>query len=118
LPFSPLGRGFLTGKLSQDEIKPGDFRATLPRFQGENFDRNKRIVEEVEAIAKRHNATTGQVALAWVLAQGDGVVPIPGTKHINYLEENVAAANLRLSDGDLAQLERISEPAGARYAAT
>jgi aryl-alcohol dehydrogenase-like predicted oxidoreductase len=118
LAFSPLGRGFLTGRLSQQEIKPGDFRATLPRFQGENFDRNKRIVEEVEAIAKRHNATTGQVALAWVLAQGQNVVPIPGTKHVNYLEENIAAASVTLSGDDLAQLDAISAPAGPRYATT
>lgn len=116
LAFSPLGRGFLTGRLSQNEIKGDDFRATLPRFQGENFDRNRRLVEQVESVAKRVGATSGQVALAWVLAQGANVVPIPGTKHINYLEENAGAADVRLALEDLAELDRVDAPSGARYA--
>ncbi len=116
LAFSPLGRGFLTGKLMQDAIAPDDFRATLPRFQGENFDRNFRLVQRVEAVAKRLGAATGQVALAWVLAQGDNVIPIPGTRRIPYLEENVAAANVKLSSADLAELDAIEPATGARYA--
>ncbi len=118
LAFSPLGRGFLTGRLTQAEIKPSDFRATLPRFQGENFDRNAALVERIGAVAQRHGATNGQVALAWTLAQAPGVVPIPGTKRVAYLEENVAAAELRLSAADLAELDRIGAPAGERYATT
>ncbi|GAC1575885.1 MAG: aldo/keto reductase [Candidatus Elarobacter sp.] len=118
LAFSPLGRGFLTGRLAQNDIAPTDFRATLPRFQGENFARNQRIVEQVEAVAKRTGAAAGQVALAWTLAQADGVVPIPGTRRIPYLEENVAAAGVRLSAADLAELDAIDAPAGTRYAAT
>jgi aryl-alcohol dehydrogenase-like predicted oxidoreductase len=116
LAYSPLGRGFLTGRLTQSQIGMDDFRATLPRFQGENFDRNKRIVEQVERVAKRVGATNGQVALAWVLAQGEGVVPIPGTKHIAYLEENAGAANVHLSADDLRDLDRIEAAAGGRYA--
>ena len=118
LAFSPLGRGFLTGKLSQAAIAPTDFRASLPRFQGENFERNGRIVEHVATVAKRVGATSGQVALAWVLAQAAGVVPIPGTRRIPYLEENAGAADVRLSAADLAELDAIEPPAGARYAAT
>jgi aryl-alcohol dehydrogenase-like predicted oxidoreductase len=116
LAFSPLGRGFLTGKLSQGEIKPGDFRATLPRFQADNFARNEALVQRIAALAARHGATSGQVALAWTLAQAPSVVPIPGTKRVAYLEENVAAAKLRLSASDLAELDAIGAPAGERYA--
>ncbi len=118
LAFSPLGRGFLTGKLDQAAIKPGDFRATLPRFQAENFARNTALVERIAAVAQRHGATSGQVALAWTLAQAPAVVPIPGTKRVAYLEENVAAANLRLSASDLAELDAIGAPAGERYVPT
>jgi aryl-alcohol dehydrogenase-like predicted oxidoreductase len=115
LAYSPLGRGFLTGRLTQSEIAAGDFRATLPRFQGENFARNRRLVDQVEAVAKRLGATNGQVALAWVLGQGKDVVPIPGTRRIPYLEENVGAANLQLRDADLAELDALTPPAGERY---
>ncbi|MDB5093026.1 MAG: aldo/keto reductase [Candidatus Eremiobacteraeota bacterium] len=118
LAFSPLGRGFLTGRLAQRDIAPTDFRATLPRFQGENFDRNQRLVEQVEAVARRAGATNGQVALAWTLAQGQNVIPIPGTKRIAYLEENVGAAGVRLSVADLAELDALEAPVGNRYAAT
>jgi aryl-alcohol dehydrogenase-like predicted oxidoreductase len=118
LAFSPLGRGFLTGRLSQNEIGSLDFRASLPRFQGENFERNREIVDQIAAVARRVNATNGQVALAWTLAQGENVIPIPGTKRIPYLEENVAAANVKLSQADLAELDAITPPAGARYATT
>jgi aryl-alcohol dehydrogenase-like predicted oxidoreductase len=116
LAYSPLGRGFFTGRLKQSEIATTDFRATLPRFQGENFARNQRLVDEIAAIAARAGATSGQVALAWALAQGDQVVPIPGTRRIPYLEENVSAANVRLSDADLAELNALAPPAGERYA--
>lgn len=118
LAYSPLGRGFFTGRLSQSEIAAGDFRATLPRFQGENFARNKRLVDQIETVARRLGAANGQVALAWVLAQGEKVVPIPGTRRIPYLEENVGAANVRLSDADIAELDALAPPAGERYAAT
>lgn len=115
LAFSPLGRGFLTGRLSKEDIKAGDFRATLPRFQGENFERNKRLVEQVEEVARSAGATNAQVALAWVLAQGDNVVPIPGTKHIEYLQENVAASKIALNSEDLRRLDAVEAAAGARY---
>ncbi len=116
LAFSPLGRGFLTGRLTQDDIAPGDFRATLPRFQGENFDRNFQLVRRVEAVATRLGVAVGQVALAWVLAQGENVIPIPGTRRIPYLEENVAAADVKLSVSDLAELDALEPAVGARYA--
>jgi aryl-alcohol dehydrogenase-like predicted oxidoreductase len=116
LAFSPLGRGFLTGRLAQADIAPTDFRATLPRFQGANFERNGRIVEQVEAVARRVGATAGQVALAWTLAQGENVIPIPGTRRIPYLEENAAAATVRLSAADIAELNAIDSPVGTRYA--
>ena len=116
LAFSPLGRGFLTGRLTQDAIVPGDFRATLPRFQGENFDRNFELVRRVEAVAKRLDVAVGQVALAWVLAQGENVIPIPGTRRIPYLEENVAAADVKLGVDDLAELDALEPATGARYA--
>lgn len=115
LAFSPLGRGFLTGRLTQGELSAKDFRSTLPRFQGENFAENMRIVQQVETVAKRLGATNGQVAIAWSLAQGDNVVPIPGTKRIKYLEENIGAAAIELSESDLAELNAIEPPVGARY---
>jgi aryl-alcohol dehydrogenase-like predicted oxidoreductase len=116
LAYSPLGRGFFTGRLAQNAIAATDFRATLPRFQGENFASNQRLVAQIEAVAKRLGAANGQVALAWVLAQGDQVVPIPGTRRIPYLEENVGAVNVSLSDADLAELNALAAPAGGRYA--
>jgi len=116
LAFSPLGRGFLTGRLTQGDIASTDFRASLPRFQGENFERNQRLVAQVQSVAQRVGATNGQVALAWVLAQGGNVVPIPGTRRIPYLEENVGAAGVRLSAGDIAELDALEEPVGGRYA--
>ncbi|HVA38899.1 MAG TPA: aldo/keto reductase [Candidatus Dormibacteraeota bacterium] len=116
IAYAPLGRGFLTGRLAKDAIMAGDFRATLPRFRGEAFERNQRLVEEVDAIAGRLGVTSGQAALAWVLAQGEGVIPIPGTKRVAYLEENVAAAGVRLSQEDLAALNAVEPATGARYA--
>ncbi|MBI1335061.1 MAG: aldo/keto reductase [Armatimonadetes bacterium] len=114
--YSPLGRGFLTGKYqSVDDFAPDDWRRRNPRFAGEAFAANMAIVEKVKEVAARHDATLGQVALAWVLAQGDHVVTIPGTKRIPYLEENAAADSLVLSAADLADLNSIEPPSGARY---
>ncbi len=115
LPFSPLGRGMLTGRLKKEDIGAGDFRSTLPRFAGDAFDRNLAIAGAIATIAKRLGVASGQVALAWVLAQGDMVVPIPGTKRIPYLEENVGAAGVTLSEDDLAELNATGTPAEARY---
>src|SRR5690348_15068388 len=92
VPYSPLGRGFLTGALAVDSLPRGDFRAHLPRLAGENLDANQRIVAAVSEIAQRHGVHTGQIALAWVLARGDDVAPIPGTRRVSYVEQNVAAA--------------------------
>lgn len=120
VPFSPLGRGFLTGAItSPDDFAADDFRRNNPRFQGENFARNLRLVDEVRAIAADKGCTPGQLALAWVLAQGEDVVPIPGTKRRAYLEENVDAASVHLTPGDLARLADIAPvgaAAGDRYA--
>jgi aryl-alcohol dehydrogenase-like predicted oxidoreductase len=116
LPFSPLGRGFLTGAMTADRsFESGDFRANLPRFRPENLAANQALVDAVRAVAERVGATPAQVALAWVLAQGEQVVPIPGTKKVSRLEENVAAADLVLSADDLAELDALPAPAGTRY---
>jgi aryl-alcohol dehydrogenase-like predicted oxidoreductase len=114
IPFAPLGRGFLTGRLSKD-FDQTDFRARNPRFTAEAMDANQAIVDKVRQVAERHAATPGQVALAWVLAQGEHIVPIPGTKRIQYLEENVAAANLTLTEDDLADLDEAPAAVGPRY---
>jgi aryl-alcohol dehydrogenase-like predicted oxidoreductase len=114
--YSPLGRGFLTGRIrSLSDLDDSDFRRHNPRFAGEALQQNLRIVEEVEAVAREAGATPGQVALAWLLAQGDDVVPIPGTKRVSRLEENAAAADLRLSDEQLSRLSAIEPPVGDRY---
>ena len=114
--YSPLGRGFLTGRIrSLSDLDDSDFRRHNPRFAGEALQQNLRIVEEVEAVAREAGATPGQVALAWLLAQGDDVVPIPGTKRVSRLEENAAAAELRLSDEQLSRLSAIEPPVGDRY---
>src|SRR3954453_13305175 len=95
--YSPLGRGFLTGQFkSPDDFPEGDFRKNHPRFQGENFEKNIQLVREVEAMAKEKGCTTAQLALAWVLAKGNDVVPIPGTKHVRYLDENIGALEIKL----------------------
>ena len=113
VPYSPLGRGFLTGALkSPDDFAADDFRRTNPRFQGENFGKNLRLVEQVQTLAAEKGVTAGQLALAWVLAQGDYLIPIPGTKQRKYLEENVAALDVRLSSSEWAALAAIF-PAGA-----
>ena len=113
VPYSPLGRGFLTGQIqSPEDLDENDWRRTNPRFQGENFQRNLDLVERVKEIAAGNGVTPGQLALAWVLAQGDDVVPIPGTKHRRYLEENAAAAEIELTDEEREQLDEAA-PAGA-----
>jgi aryl-alcohol dehydrogenase-like predicted oxidoreductase len=121
VPFSPLGRGFLTSRAQRaEEYGPDDFRRGDPRFQGENFDANRRIAAAVTELAAERGATAAQVALAWLLQRGDDVVPIPGTKRRSYLEENVRAVHLRLSAEELERLERAVPPgsvAGERYAA-
>ncbi|MET7833944.1 MULTISPECIES: aldo/keto reductase [Micromonospora] len=115
VPFSPLGRGFLTGRYRDTVFAADDFRGRLPRFHQDNRAANLALVDRVEAIAARHHATAGQVALAWTLAQGDHVVPIPGTRRRTRLDENAAAARLRLTDTDLAELDALPAPAGTRY---
>jgi aryl-alcohol dehydrogenase-like predicted oxidoreductase len=116
--YSPLGRGFLTGQItSLDDLAETDFRRRGPRFQGENFQRNLDLVAQVEAIAAEKGVTASQLALAWVLAQGDDVVPIPGTKRRSYLEQNAAAAEIELTDDDLRRLDHVfpEGAAGDRY---
>ena len=116
VPYSPLGRGFLTGKVrTLDELDAGDFRRFQPRFQGDNLEANVAIVERIDALAAAHDATPAQIALAWVLAQGDDVVPIPGTKRRRYLEENVAALDVELSADELATLDGAGQARGERY---
>jgi aryl-alcohol dehydrogenase-like predicted oxidoreductase len=113
VPFSPLGRGFLSGQItSPDDFDKHDFRANSPRFQGENFTRNLDLVRQVEALATAKGCTPSQLALAWVLAAGNDVVPIPGTKRRTYLEDNAGAVNVELTEDDLAQLDALS-PLGA-----
>jgi len=119
VPFSPLGRGFLTGAITTpDDFGPDDFRRNNPRFVGENFTANLRLVDEVRRLAAEKGCTPGQLALAWVMAQGGDVVPIPGTKRRAYLEENVGAASVSLTLDDLARIEGIAPrgvAAGGRY---
>ena len=119
VPYSPLGRGFLTGQFqTPDDIPEGDYRRNSPRFQGENFTKNLRLVEAVKQMADEKQVTPGQLALAWVLAQGTDFVPIPGTKRTRYLRENAAAAEMELSADDLARLDKIAPKdvaAGDRY---
>ena len=117
--YSPLGRGFLSGRFaSPDELAEDDFRRTQPRFQGENLEANTRIVAKLREIAEEKEVTPAQLALAWVLAQGDDIVPIPGTKRRKYLEENAAAADVELTDEDLARIdEELPAVSGDRYEA-
>ena len=120
VPYSPLGRGFLTGRFrSREDLPEDDFRRHSPRFQSENFERNLELVSRVEEIAAEKGVTAGQLALAWVLAQGDDLVPIPGTKRRSYLEENVATVEVELSEDDLRRLDEAAPrgaAAGDRYA--
>jgi len=118
--YSPLGRGFLSGRIKNiDDLDPDDYRRNHPRFTGDNFQKNLDLVAKVEEIAREKGVTPSQLALAWVLGQGEDIVPIPGTKHVKYLEENVAALNVQLTAEDMRRLEEAF-PAGAtsgdRYA--
>ncbi len=121
VPYSPLGRGFLTGQIKRfEDLAPDDFRRHSPRFQGENFEMNFALVKQIEDLAAKKGCTPSQLALAWVLAQGEDVVPIPGTKRRSYLEENVAATGVQLSAEDLARIHEIAPKgvaAGERYPA-
>jgi aryl-alcohol dehydrogenase-like predicted oxidoreductase len=119
VPYSPLGRGFLSGQItSLDDLAPDDYRRYSPRFQGENFNKNLQLVERVKEIATQKGVTPGQLAIAWLLAQGDDIVPIPGTKRRAYLEENVAAADITLTQAELESIDAIAPKniaAGDRY---
>src|SRR2546428_4418232 len=109
VPYSPLGRGFLTGKIQKPEDLPDDdYRKTTPRFQGENFQRNLDLVKRVEEIAREKRCTPAQLALAWVLAQGENIVPIPGTKRRKYLQENIGAFDVDLTSKDLEQIDEVA----------
>lgn len=115
--YSPLGRGFLTGRFrSVDDLAPDDWRRQNPRFQGENFQRNLRLVDAVEALAGRKGCTPAQLALAWLLSRGSDVVPIPGSTRIERVEENAAAAEVALNPDDVTALDRLGPAVGARYA--
>jgi aryl-alcohol dehydrogenase-like predicted oxidoreductase len=117
--YSPLGRGLITGQIKRfEDLAPDDFRRNSPRFQGENFQKNLDLVRKVEELARAKNCTPSQLALAWVLAQGDDIVPIPGTKRRKYLEENVAAMNVTLTKEDLRHIDAVFPPdvaSGTRY---
>ena len=119
VPYSPLGRGFLTGKIQKPEdIPQDDYRRTTPRFQGENFQANLDIVKSVEEVAREKKCTPAQLALAWVLAQGENIVPIPGTKRRKYLQENIGALDVDLTTKDLERIEEVAPKgafAGSRY---
>ncbi len=115
--YSPIGRGFLTGQFkTQDDLPLDDYRRNSPRFQGAAFEKNLHLVSDVERMAAEKNCTAAQLALAWVIAQGQDVVPIPGTKRRNYLEENVGALQVMLSDEDMRRIDAILPPGAARGA--
>jgi len=119
VPYSPLGRGFLTGNYKKfEDFDANDYRRNSPRFMGENFNKNLQLVKKIELLAKEKNCTPSQLALAWVMAQGDFIFPIPGTKHIKYVEENAGATNVHLTKKDLLEIEAIAPKniaAGSRY---
>jgi len=119
--YSPLGRGFLTGQFKTiDDLPADDYRRTSPRFQGKNFRKNLELVKQIEEMAAAKGCTPSQLALAWVLAQGQDVVPIPGTKRVKYLDDNLGAVTVRLTADDLAQIDAIlpeGAASGARYPA-
>lgn len=119
VPYSPLGRGFLTGKIQKpQDLAENDYRLTTPRFQGENFQRNLDLVKQVEEIAREKRCTPAQLALAWVLAQGNDIVPIPGTKRRKYLQENSGSLDVMLTNDDLARIQEVAPQdafAGSRY---
>lgn len=108
VPYSPLGRGFLTGTIQDiNQFSADDFRRVLPRYQGDNFIENKKLLEQLEQIAKRNNCTAAQLSLAWLMNQGDDIIPIPGTKRLKYLEENIHAVQIELSQSDIKKLNSI-----------
>ncbi|HET7436826.1 MAG TPA: aldo/keto reductase [Thermoanaerobaculia bacterium] len=117
--YSPIGRGFLSGRFKTvDDFEPGDYRRNSPRFQGENFAKNVDLVKRIEQIAKRKGVTPAQLAIAWVLAQGEDIVPIPGSKSIHHLEENAAAVKIQLAPEELAEIDSVAPKgvaAGERY---
>ena len=116
VPYSPLGHGFLTGTIrSPEELSDDDWRKTNPRFTRGNFEQNLRIVDEVTAVASALDATPAQIALAWLLAQGDDIAPIPGTKRVSRVEENIAADALELSTAQIQRLNDLAPAAGARH---
>jgi aryl-alcohol dehydrogenase-like predicted oxidoreductase len=116
VPYSPLGHGFLTGAIrSMDELADDDWRKTSPRFMGENFQRNLCIADEVAAVAAEVGATPAQVAIAWLLAQGDDLAPIPGTKRVSRVEENVAADGIELTAAQIEKLNNLTPPAGDHH---
>jgi aryl-alcohol dehydrogenase-like predicted oxidoreductase len=119
VPYSPLGRGFLTGEFKRfEDLAPDDFRRNSPRFQGENFQKNLDLVKRIEEVAGEKHCTPAQLALAWVLAQGDDIVPIPGTKRRKYLEQNLGAINVKLTHKDLEGIDQVAPKnvaAGMRY---
>jgi len=120
VPYSPLGRGFLGGQIrSIDDLAPDDFRRFSPRFQGENFQKNLDVADQIQAIAREKGCTASQLALAWVIAQGGDMVPIPGTKRRSFLDENAAAMNIKLTADDMKRIDQVSPKgiaAGTRYA--
>jgi aryl-alcohol dehydrogenase-like predicted oxidoreductase len=120
--YSPLGRGFLTGQVKHfEDFEPDDYRRQSPRFQGANFDKNLQLVQKIEALATSKGCTAAQLALAWVLAQGEAIFPIPGTKRIAYLDENIGALEVSLSKEELAEIDAIAPKgaaAGPRYPET
>jgi aryl-alcohol dehydrogenase-like predicted oxidoreductase len=116
--YSPIGRGFLAGRFTnpEQELDEGDFRRSNPRFTGENLERNQLLAAKIRELAEEKGVTSGQLALAWVLAQGEDIVPIPGTKRVSYLEENWAARDVELTDADLERIDaELPEVAGERY---
>lgn len=116
VPYSPLGRGFLTGAVTLEGLDADDFRRTTPRFSAESIKKNEALVDVVKRVAVRHTATPAQIALAWVLSQGNDIVPIPGTKRVRYLEDNAGAVGVRLDADDLSELNALeASVAGARY---
>jgi aryl-alcohol dehydrogenase-like predicted oxidoreductase len=116
VPYSPLGHGFLTGQIrTPGDVPDNDWRKTNPRFTGENFQRNLTIVDEVAAVAVEAGATPAQIALAWLLTQGNDIAPIPGTRRVARVEENTAADSIQLSDGQLERLSNLTPAAGERH---
>ena len=116
IAFSPLGRGFLTGSISANsDLADSDYRRTLPRFQDDAISANRELVAAVQEVAAEEGATAAQVALAWVLARGEGVIPIAGTKSATHLVENAGASDLQLGEASLARLDGLPAPVGTRY---